>query len=195
MYSKEEWEKAAGESLTFIKEIKKFIPRYSYADPTHSVATDENISEYLVIMLREGKKHLFDTIELLYELQVKGVINRLQKILDEMDIFSDEVKVKFHKEISLSKEWLRKLIMYDLHIIRESERLNKMITSLENHIIRSEEIVSEDVRRYSEEIRRQLGKVVALFKEREVLSTLEEIDLNRTFSEKQNEIRERYNVN
>ncbi len=179
MYS---WPEAKSKMNLEFKEIQKQIPDYDYSDNQRAIVTDEKVCDLLVGEIRELKSKMFDIIELFYELQRKENKD-FQRMRDDLDIFSDEVKVRYCKFEGLTQEFLEKLIRHDFELITGLQKLNSDMDKLHKQAVKPKKPLS------TESLQRQINDLVAVFKEREVICNIKEVSLSRTYKRAQEDIR------
>lgn len=175
-----------------IKYIEKLVEGYSYADGHSAVITDEKFCSLLIRRIRESKATIFNMIEFLYEVEREEPLSRdLQRLKDELDIFSDEIKARFCDWADLDEHWIRKLVWHDVSLIKGLEKLNEELQEIYEKLIRDKSLATgpgEDDRKLWEFVKsrlpgigRQVDGMVVMFKEREGICNLRPLSLEKTY--------------
>ncbi len=200
----EDWEEAKTSSLTKMNQISKIIRDYGYSNKTKSMITDEKVCDFLVKKIREAKEKLFRMIETMYELTEEKKLNkRLQKLKDELDIFSDEIKIRHCEWKDLGAEWLRKIIEHDAGLIAGLQKLNNDLEDISKEMIKfvklrvdgKGEVMYDkkfwkDMENIINGIEEEIDSLVRTFKEREAICNIRAISLEKTFQKMQENIEE-----
>ncbi len=199
----EGWKKAKEETSIILKDLEKMVPGYSYEDGTEAIATDQKMGDLIVKAIRNCKNRLFFTIQLLYELQHENLNRDLEHLKDEIDIFSDEIKIRHCKWSYSSPELLKKLVRQDYRLICMLRELDSLLGQIHKDAAEIKEIRTGHkpefepggVARLKQDTRKAFDLVkemVVLFKEREVICNLEPATLEKTFRSITREITEGY---
>jgi hypothetical protein len=197
------WERARNEMLNQVGEMEKLIPGYSYSDKANALNTDEKLCELIVNRIRESKDKLFHVIQFLYESNVEERLDKdLQRLRDELDIFSDEIKVRYCEWKVLTVGWIKKIISHDIDLVRGAEKLNSTLDELleqalklekvkVDHIIQKDPKFWEKMERKAGNAEKQTDELVRLFKEREAICNIKAVDLEKTYEKIREEIRKK----
>lgn len=190
------WDVVSGQSHDKIAEIQKTIKGYSYKRKDISLATDENICRHFVDSLSQSKKLLFSISDTCFSLHVGNNILPLTDIMrDEVDILSDEIKVRHCEWQDIPPDFLNKVISHDLKMLTGLQKINKNLDIVFVAIIEQAKKNKGDSKFWKKvrigllKIRGQVRELVILFKERETLCNINPITLERTFQSIRREIR------
>ncbi len=199
----EGWKKAREETSFILKHLEKMVPGYSYEDETEAIATDQKMGDLIVKALRNCKNRLFFTIQLLYELQHESLNRDIEHLKDEIDIFSDEIKIRHCKWSYSSPELLKKLVRHDYRLICMLRELDSLLEQIHRDASEIREIRTGHqpefepggVARLKQDTRKAFDivkEMVVLFKEREVVCNLEPATLEKTLGSISKEMAEGY---
>lgn len=190
------WKEISGKMHPKVEALKKAIPGYSYQNRNNSLLTDERLCALFVKSLSDAKKSLYSISDLLFSLHTKEELIPLTTVMrDELDIFSDEVKIRHCEFRDPVPSTLSKIITHDLALLNGLKKMNSNITTLSRGILaetkrkKSRPDFWKNVRKALLQIRKQIRELVILFKEREALCNIHPITLERTFKAIQQEIR------
>ena len=172
--------------------MEKLIRGYSYSEKDKAIRTDEKVCHHFVNGIREAKGILFNIIELLYELEKKEPLSaHLQKLKDELDIFSDEVKARYCEWKGLNVKWTVELVKHDHDLITGLEVLNMRLRRLNKEVLDDKALLSGDqdaenrlwehVKGQFPAIEERIDSLATLFKEREGICNLRPLALDKTF--------------
>jgi len=193
-----EWEKFVSGSKE-AQRMGRLFKGYSYADKPESIATDGKVCGQVVDGIRQAKGTLFNIIELLYEVEKKEPKSSgVQKLKDELDIFSDEIKVRHCEWKELDEKWMAKLVEHDLDLVEGMKRMNEDLQALYEKVLASKALLSESeevderiwapIKNALLDTEKQLDKLVILFKEREGICNLKPLALEKTYEKIQERI-------
>lgn len=193
----EDWDSARSAHLAKVQEIEAIIEKYGYGDTGHAAFSDEKIKLYITRNLRHAKAKLRDLISLVFQFQADMMDDKLKALHDDIDHFSDSVKVSPFKWKELPFNLLEHLIDRDYFIIKGVDRLMTFLENLEKGILSFEEadhkvFDTKAIDETVEGIRKQLRELTILFKEREALFQLEGRELETVFREVREEIAKKY---
>lgn len=193
------WDNASVKHSGLIKKLEKEVPHYGYSDHGQAKATDEKLREQLVLDLRDTKARLFDIIQFLFELQAEKLAGRqLERIKDEVDALSDDIKVFHLNWKDLPESFLEALLKHDLDLLKGSEALKLQAEEISrlsagykklNH---RKEFDVKGIERVEKGMIQLLKRLLVSFKEREALFEVEEQDLERAYREIQKEIAQKF---
>jgi hypothetical protein len=185
----------ARESLT----MEKQVDGYSYADRHSSIATDEKLCRLVIGKVSDAKSSIFSIIDLLFELEKKEPVSvHMQRIKDELDIFSDEIKVRHCEWKGLNVKWTVNLVKHDYDIVTGLERLNGKLGSVYDKMLADKALLSDDelaearlwkaMKKEIPAIEELVDSLVELFKEREGICNLRPAALEKTYKSIQERI-------
>jgi hypothetical protein len=177
------WRDAESKMSLEVEGIRKLIPDYSYSDKDVSLATDGKVCNLLVDEIKKLKTKTMDVVGFLFELQ-REESAELQKIRDELDIFSDEIKIRVCRFKGMTQGFVEKLIRHDFELIEGLRKLNRELEWLQKKAAKSEDPLPV------ERVHEHLISIVNRFKEREAVCNIREVSLSRTYKKIQEEIRE-----
>lgn len=196
------WKKASGEAFHKLADLKQLVPGYSYESQEYSLATDEQLCAFITTSLSTAKRLLYNISDLLFSLQLgEGLLDKIQNMRIEVDILSDEIKIRHCEWREIPPEFLLKIIKHDHSLTEKAHQLNLDIELLFNGIL-TETKRSRHNKRYHlpkhfwstvdkglDQIRLDTKELAILFKEREVMCNIHPITLERTFQALREEIR------
>lgn len=177
-----------------IKAVEKFIPAYDYSSESRAEATDGKICKFMIEEVRKSKDYLFHIIQVAYELHEESLDKNFQGLRDDLDIFSDEIKVRnFEWSRNLSQAWIEKLIKHDYHLVQQMHKLNKELDDLYKIFMKVVKLYPkktdpkelEQVRKLIKLLEKAVDKIVLTFKEREVICNLKPLALEKTYQQMQ----------
>ena len=175
-----------------IKAVEKFIPAYDYSSESRAEATDGKICKFMIEEVRKSKDYLFHIIQVAYELHEESLDKNFQGLRDDLDIFSDEIKVRnFQWSRDLSQAWIEKLIKHDYHLVQQMHKLNKELDDLHKIFLKVVKLYPkktdpkqlEQVRKLIKLLEKAVDKIVLTFKEREVICNLKPLALEKTYQQ------------
>lgn len=175
-----------------IKAVEKFIPAYDYSSESRAEATDGKICKFMIEEVRKSKDYLFHIIQVAYELHEESLDKNFQGLRDDLDIFSDEIKVRnFQWSRNLSQAWIEKLIKHDYHLVQQMHKLNKELDDLYKIFMKVVKLYPkktdpkelEQVRKLIKLLEKAVDKIVLTFKEREVICNLKPLALEKTYQQ------------
>jgi hypothetical protein len=187
------WKEVKTRMWARIKEIEKEIPAYDYSETHHMVATDDKVKDIVVDELRKSKKLLFSILEGAYEQQKEGLTTDLHNIRDDIDIFLDEVKVKHEIKWPerIPEEFLEKIVIHDLEILRAIPKLNGELDEIHKQILGMEKPGTslfdreqlDKLNARTQSVKNQAADIMKLFKERELLLNLKHVHREHEYEE------------
>jgi len=190
------WKKVSGEMFSQIQALKKAVKDYSYKDKPSSLVTDEKLCGSFLKSLSRAKKSLFSISDICFSLHVGEEFIPLTEVMrDEVDILSDEIKIRHCEWGSQMPEFLKKIIRHDLALFKGLEKLNKNLRIIDRGIVKEAKKNKNKpefwkrVKKVLLQVRKQVRDLAILFKEREALCNIHPITLERTFKKIQEEIR------
>lgn len=185
------------------RELEKIIPDYSYADEAKALITDEHLCGHLVAELREIKDKLFAIIDVAFEKHPQ-LSREFRQMRDDVDIFSDEIKVHHPSFRQVPDEFLERIVRHDKDLVDDVQGLMKQLHTIYQTMLGYTPVTvhrdiavydtsfSKEIRRSKEEAKRQLVKMVIHFKEREILCNIKRISLEKTYQRLKNELEAQY---
>lgn len=188
------WEDARSSHLSFVKQLEILIPGYGYGDAHQASLTDEKLCTLLVAALRKSKNRAFDIVSFIFESHVEEVLDtKFQRLRDDIDIFSDEVKVRKLAWQPLPRHYLEMIIKRDVTLVHNTAKLNFMLNNVCTLLTGYRRIDRKvfDVERISRvlEKAKELVKVlVRAFKEREAIFNIQQEDLEGAYERIRKEI-------
>lgn len=179
--------------------LEKAVKGYSYADKHLSIATDDKLCKLVIGRISEAKSTIFSIIDLLFELEKKEPITvHMQKIKDDLDIFSDEIKVRHCEWKGLNIKWSVNLVKHDHDIVKGLDRLNGVLRRLYEKMMVDKALMSGDelaearlwkaMKKELPAIEELVDFLVELFKEREGICNLRPAALEKTYKSIQERI-------
>jgi hypothetical protein len=196
------WKQIESEMSPQVKEIRGNIKFYHYTDKHSATITDEKVCVSFLKSLNSARMRVFDMADLLFELQLeKNLNNILLNLSDDIDIFSDEVKMRYCEWNDIPKNFLRKLVERDLDIMSGLKKLNHTLDEIYNYILK--ELKKHKRGRYyldndfwfsvKEEILKTehiVNNLAIAFKERESICNIKPVSFEKTFASIQEHIRQ-----
>ncbi len=192
------WKRVLVTKAPQIEFLKGIIEGYDYSEPSKMEVTDEKFCEHVTSLVRRCKEIIFNIIQSGFEMQKQSLEKDLVKIMAELDIFSDEIKMRvFECDRVISQKWLEKLVSYDYHIIKGMEEINRDAENLLRMFVRAEAPSSKFFDEYEwrkmkkivEDLFRRIEEMAVMFKEREAICNIRQISLEKTFEAIKNRLR------
>lgn len=195
--SENAWEDARSAQLTRAKAVEKNIPGYSYSDKTQASRSHERLKLFIAEKLSKSKNRIRDLLSFLYQLQQEAIGGKFKVLEDDIDIFSDEVKVSPFKWKRMSVRFYEHLIERDYFLIKGVKRLNHFLKKLSQEVVSYKQVDDKEfdldmIKEAREGARKQLRELIILFKEREALFEVEGRDLEEVFQEVREEINQKF---
>lgn len=201
------WKQASGASFPQLQALKKTIKDYSYKDKPSSLITDEKVCTLFTNSLSKTKKSLFNISDFCFSLHTgREIMPLLNMMRDEVDILSDEIKIRSCAWKDIPSEFLKKIIQTDLALLKGANKLNRDLDLIYQSVMREakkrkrikigkkEQYIPREFWKGIEEKlkaeRFHLKQLAILFKERESLCNIHPLTLERSFRKMQEEIRE-----
>jgi uncharacterized protein YecE (DUF72 family) len=186
------WRQARESRTEKVQALEKLIPGYDYSHEDLAHRTDENLCKLLVEHLREAKRVAFNILQTAFELHRDMLLKDFEKMRDELDIFSDEIKARaFDWDRDKPQEWLERLIDYDYRVVVGLGNLRRNLEGLEKEFLSAGQKV-QDLKRLDEHVKRvdrEIEGLVIMFKEREAVCNIKEASLEKTFDRIRSQIR------
>lgn len=189
-----DWTEVSKKMNDEIKSVGKIIKNYDYSTEAKAESTDVKICEFVIEEIRRAKDILFNIINTAYELHEERLNKNFEGLRDDLDVFSDEIKIRnFVWNNDITAEWVERMVRYDFELI---SHMNKLNTELEEAYKLFMKVVKtypdktdpnhiEGIRELTRLIEKLVDHIVITFKEREVISNLQPIDLEKTFQQMQ----------
>lgn len=186
------WKQARESRTEKVQALEKLIPGYDYSHEGLAHRTDGNLCKLLVEQLREAKRVAFNILQTAFELHRDLLLKDFEKLRDELDIFSDEIKARtFDWDRDKPQEWLERLIDYDYRVVVGLGNLRKTLEGLEKEFLSAGQKV-QDLKKLDVHIKRadrEIENLVIMFKEREAVCNIKEAALEKTFDRIRSQIR------
>jgi hypothetical protein len=174
------------------RSMEKSIRGYSYEYKELALVTDDKVCHLFVNGISDVKNSIFQIIDLLYELEKKEPISKeLQRLKDELDIFSDEVKARHCDWKDLNEKWTVKLVEHDHSLLSGLDKLNNDMQKLFKRVVTDRSLLSPDdksqamlwseIKKQIPSLEKQVDELVRLFKEREGICNLRPLSLQKTY--------------
>ena len=181
------------------KRLEKLVKGYSYADRDQSVITDEKVCHLITSGIHEAKQKLFNFIDLFYSIEKKAPVSKhMQRLKDELDIFSDEVKARYCDWNDLDDKWTVKMVKRDDLLLKGMDKLNADLQRLYELVLADKALLSDSkrgderlwriIKTQLHDIEELIDDLVTLFKEREGICNLRPLSLEKTFQSIQERI-------
>ncbi|MBI4019718.1 MAG: hypothetical protein HY367_00170 [Candidatus Aenigmarchaeota archaeon] len=186
------WKDVSNRDAWRIREIERFVKPYDYSTREKSIATDDKVCEFFIKQLREAKGKLFNTIQLMFERQMKG-LEAFESVRQDVDIFSDEVKVRHCEWRDVKPEWVGKIMEIDLELIRGTQELLAVLHEVYEEALNWKKIrlidhaamvydpdIEKKLVRYARGVRLMVGDLARTFQERDMVCNLKKLEMRRT---------------
>ena len=198
------WSLAERDVSSLIADLGAHIHGYSYADEGRARATDERVSLLLIGELRDTKHALFPLVDRAYKLSSRGAEgyhdfeHRARLLRDDLDILSDEIKMRNFSWTDIEPDWLKMLVRKDHELLAAMRKLQDSVLQLGidlSHAERPEATSLADkgfwpaLAAHTDHCRSLLGEVVKLFKERENICNLKKYEFAKTQAQMQRSAR------
>jgi len=182
------WSRVKITKRALFDELVKVFPRYEYSTLQMCSATDDKICEYFINKLSEAKRKAFHLLQNSYELHYEDLVPKFDHLRLDIDIFSDEIKMRYTNFKKITEEFMEELMQHDLEIVRSLDVFLLQLDDTHDKLIATYKPI--DVK----ELRRSLANIVILFKERELITNLKHVSLKRTYNRMRVEIKEKIGV-
>jgi len=188
------WNKVKNKMSIEIKVIGKSIRDYDYSTESKAEATDGKICKFMIEEIRKAKDKLFHIIQVAYELHEESLNKNFQGLRDDLDIFSDEIKVRnFEWSRDLSQKWMDKLVVHDYNLVKQMQKLNIELEDMYKVFMKVVKLYPkktdpkqlEKVRKMIKLLEKVIDQIVLTFKEREVICNLRPLSLEKTYQQMQ----------
>lgn len=189
-----DWNKIETSMSIEIKAIRKFLKDYGYSDDSSAVTTDEKFCNFIIEEIRKAKDTLFHVIQNAYELHEESLNKHFERLRDDLDIFSDEIKIRhFEWSKGTAQEWMERLVKHDYRLIKNMRVLNEELREVHSVFLRVIELYPkktnpENLKKVKEMINlldKVVDNIVLTFKEREVIINLKPMSLEKTYQRMQ----------
>lgn len=189
-----DWNKIETSMSIEIKAIRKFLKDYGYSDDSSAVTTDEKFCSFIIEEIRKAKDTLFHVIQNAYELHEESLNKHFERLRDDLDIFSDEIKIRhFEWSKGTAQEWMERLVKHDYRLIKNMRVLNEELREVHSVFLRVIELYPkktnpENLKKVKEMINlldKVVDNIVLTFKEREVIINLKPMSLEKTYQRMQ----------
>ena len=179
-----EWDSASGSRELKMKSLSRLVPDYDYSGEDTAHRTDENFCRLVMQNLSDTRGVMFNILQTAFELHRDLLIREFERVRDEMEVFSDEIKARaFSWDPNKSHKWLGRLVDYDFRILSELGNLRKDVGILHSELLDSGPSL-RDARHldsHASDIKKKLDSIIVKFREREVVCNISEEVLERTF--------------
>ncbi len=185
------WEQVKDEMFKEVKFMERMVSGYSYEDRHAAMLTDEKFCNVLDEKLKETKDRIFSIIELFYEIGAESMNKPLENLKTDVEIFSDEIKIRHCEWELLSRKWVKKIVSHDYEMIRCLEKLNIMLEALLRKIFGLKETdidgggydkeTRESLEKSIKEVYSMFEKIVRKFKEREAVCNIKSISFEKIY--------------
>lgn len=188
------WERVNKKMGIDIKAVGKLIRDYDYSTEDRAEATDVRICSFMIEEIRKAKDKLFHIIQTSYELHEESLNRYFQGLRDDLDIFSDEIKVRhFEWSRDISDEWLERLIKHDRELVNQTHKLNQELEGVYQVLMDVIKLYPEktnpgelkQIRKMIKVLEKAIDKIVLTFKEREVICNIKPLALEKTYQQMQ----------
>lgn len=192
--AKFDWTEVSNKMNKEVKVVGKIIKGYGYSTEPKAEATDVKVCHFMIDEIRRAKDILFNIINTAYELHEETLNKNFEGLRDDLDIFSDEIKVRYFVwNNDITAEWVERLIRYDFEMISHMNKLNMELEAMYKLFMRVIKTYPDKtdpnhlkgIKELIKLIEKLVDHIVITFKEREVISNLKPIDLEKTFQQMQ----------
>ncbi len=189
-----DWSKIETSMSIEVKAIRKRLRGYSYIDDSTSAATDDKFCNYIIEQIRQAKDTLFHIIQNAYELHEESLDKYFQGLRDDLDIFSDEIKIRsLEWSKNFSQEWMRRLVKHDYNLVNNMDKLNNDLRDTHSLFLKVIQLYPKKtdpnqlarIRKLIKLLEKAIDEIVLTFKEREVICNLKPMALEKTYSQMQ----------
>lgn len=187
-----EWDSAFEGRPARIGSLGDMVPGYSYASKDLAHRTDEQFCILMVENIKIAKGTMFNVLHTAFELHRELLLKDFEAIKDEMDVFSDEIKARvLNWDDRKSAKWLGRLVDYDYRILSSLGDIIKSARSLHKQFLSSKQSIPEtrELDEATRRLKKSLGDLVVMFKERELICNIGDVVLEKTFDELRTKIR------
>lgn len=167
--------------------MKRKVKYYKYSGQETAARTDEAVCDYFIKKLHEIKNKVFYLTQNSYELHKEDLTKKFDNLRLDVDIFSDEIKMRHSVFKNLNRELLGYLVEHDFHTIEAMSNFNQSLSDAHDKLMASKDINVK-------ELRSELANIVILFKERELITNLKRVSLRKSYRRLSKEIEEKIGI-
>lgn len=161
-----DWEKARGESMNYVEEIKQELKFYSYAGKADAASTHKEICRLLQARLAKANENVHLADDFLRGERSGELDSAIRSLKDDIEIFRDEVGSSYVDWKSPKANIVREIINKDVQIIRKSDALAKAAEEMREAALSK---VTQVMTAKAAEANDLMKKLVYLFSDRERL--------------------------
>ena len=161
-----EWEKASGESMNYVNEIRNSLSSYSYADDRDAAATHKELCRVLQARLAKAAENAHLASDFLRGPRTAELERAMRNLKDDVEIFRDEAGSSYVEWKSPKANIIREIIDKDTQILRNSAIIVRLSEQLREAAINSSASVMLEKATEANDL---LSKVSYLFSDRERL--------------------------
>lgn len=187
------WETIKPDVGSLISELTAALQTYSYEEDAVA-ATDEHLCSFLMAQLRTAKHRLLPAMSRAHALAGKGgsgyhdFEHAARLLRDDLDIFSDEIKMRRFSWSPLEADWLKMLVRKDHELVAGARRLVAAAEQLDADLSRAESALQDvgfwpALAAHLGKARAQLAELVRTFKERENICNLKKFEFAKTLAQ------------
>jgi len=161
-----DWDKASGESMNYVNEIKATLGFYSYADERDAAATHKELCRVLQARLDRAAENAHLASDFLRGPRGADLERAMRNLKDDVEIFRDEVGSSYVDWKFPKSHIIREIIDKDMQIVRNSATIVRLSEQLREAALDSSLPV---MLQRATEAADLLSKVSYLFSDRERL--------------------------
>ncbi len=191
------WESVQRDLSSMVADLSAALKTYSYADDA-ARATDEQLAAFLMAQLRAAKHRLLPAMDRAFALaglqpghagyhQFEHAATLLR---DDLDIFSDEVKLRGFSWSALEPDWLKMLVRKDHELLQGCRKLVAAVEQLDADLGKADAtVLAADagfwpaLAAHVGKARQLLSELVRTFKERDNICNLRKFEFSKTLAQ------------
>ena len=180
------WKEVKLMHTSFLKEVEKTIPGYSYADKAKAFSTNQKLGEHMVSVLRNAKAKLFEIVEFLYEVQSEKVSGHFEKYRNELDHLSDRIKVRHFEWHNLPEEFLDRVVALDKEMLKTAGTITSIIEEIYRLSVGFQRVDHKvfdvkGIEKASKKLEKTIRDITLAFEKRSALLDIREADLEADY--------------
>jgi len=128
------WKKVRDELEPMVRELEKIIEGYDYSEGKAEL-TDKKVRRKLMSEARKAKNLILEITELAYKDRESEIVEGFREIIDEIDVFLNELEIKRVVYKDASENLLKKIVNADMLLIKNLQSINETIKNVHEDIL------------------------------------------------------------
>ena len=190
------WESVQRDLSSLVADLSGALKTYAYTEDA-AKATDEQLAGWLMAQLRAAKHRLLPAMDRAFALAGRTAAPGYHQfehaatlLRDDLDIFSDEVKLRSFSWSSLEPDWLKMLVRKDHELLQGARKLVAAVERLDADLGKADAaVLAADPGFWPAlaapvgKARQQLSELVRTFKERDNICNLKKFEFSKTLAQ------------